>query len=55
MVESHIHGGAQKFSPGKDDPAKLEYGKSITDACLGWDASLETLEVLAAAVKARRG
>ena len=31
MIESHIHGGAQKFTPGKDDVSKLEYGKSITD------------------------
>ncbi|MDC6166011.1 3-deoxy-7-phosphoheptulonate synthase [Paucibacter sp. XJ19-41] len=54
MVESHLHDGAQKFSPGKDDPSKLEYGKSITDACLGWDDSLEVLEVLSVAVKASR-
>ncbi|HUG22882.1 3-deoxy-7-phosphoheptulonate synthase [Piscinibacter sp.] len=54
MVESHLSAGAQKFSPGKDDPAKLHYGQSITDACLGWDHSLEVLDVLAAAVKARR-
>ena len=38
MVESHLVAGAQKFSAGKDDPAKLAYGQSITDACLGWDA-----------------
>ncbi|MEO3711823.1 MULTISPECIES: 3-deoxy-7-phosphoheptulonate synthase [Roseateles] len=55
MVESHLHDGAQKFTPGKDDPAKLEYGKSITDACLGWDDSLAVLEVLSEAVKASRG
>ncbi|MBL8287719.1 MAG: 3-deoxy-7-phosphoheptulonate synthase [Rubrivivax sp.] len=54
MVESHLHAGAQKFSPGKDDPARLEYGKSITDACIGWDDSVEVLRELAAAVKARR-
>jgi 3-deoxy-7-phosphoheptulonate synthase len=54
MVESHLHAGAQKFSAGKDNPAKLEYGKSITDACIGWDHSLEVLDVLSAAVKARR-
>jgi 3-deoxy-7-phosphoheptulonate synthase len=54
MVESHLHAGAQKFTPGKDDSAKLEYGKSITDACLGWDDSCQSLEVLSAAVKARR-
>ena len=55
MVESHLQAGAQKFTPGKDDAAKLEYGKSITDACLGWDDSLASLEVLSRAVKARRG
>jgi 3-deoxy-7-phosphoheptulonate synthase len=55
MVESHLTAGAQKFSPGKDDPTKLAYGQSITDACIGWDDSLEVLEVLATAVKQRRG
>ena len=54
MVESHLNDGAQKFTPGKDDPASLEYGKSITDACLGWDDSLDVLEVLSQAVTARR-
>jgi 3-deoxy-7-phosphoheptulonate synthase len=54
MVESHLHAGNQKFTPGKDDPAKLAYGQSITDACLGWDDSTNVMDVLAAAVKARR-
>lgn len=54
MVESHLNAGAQKFSAGKDDPAKLEYGKSITDACIGWDDSLTVLEILSEAVEARR-
>ena len=54
MVESHLTGGAQKFTPGKDDPAQLAYGQSITDACLGWDDSLQVLDMLSAAVKARR-
>lgn len=54
MVESHLHAGAQKFSPGKDDPAKLAYGQSITDACLGWEHSLQALEVLHEGAKARR-
>ena len=54
MVESHLHDGAQKFTPGVDDPAQLDYGKSITDACLGWDDSLAVLDVLSDAVKARR-
>ena len=54
MVESHIHGGAQKFTPGKDDVNALEYGKSITDACIGWDGTQTILQVLSDAVRARR-
>lgn len=54
MVESHLLGGAQKFTPGKDKPGDLEYGKSITDACIGWGDSLETLDILAQGVRARR-
>src|SRR4051794_36892626 len=54
MVESHLTGGAQKFTPGKDDPQALEYGKSITDACIGWDESLSVLDGLAQAVRQRR-
>ncbi|HSC86136.1 MAG TPA: 3-deoxy-7-phosphoheptulonate synthase [Polyangiaceae bacterium] len=55
MVESHLTAGAQKFSAGKDDPSKLAYGQSITDACIGWDDSTGVLQVLSEAVKARRG
>jgi 3-deoxy-7-phosphoheptulonate synthase len=54
MVESHLNGGAQKFTPGKDDPAKLAYGQSITDACIDWADTVGVLEGLAGAVKARR-
>ena len=54
MVESHLNDGAQKFTPGKDDPSKLEYGKSITDACISWNDSVGVLERLATAVKKRR-
>ena len=54
MIESHLVAGAQKFTPGKDQPTALTYGQSITDACLGWDASLATLEELSAAVSTRR-
>ncbi|MBP6503835.1 MAG: 3-deoxy-7-phosphoheptulonate synthase, partial [Rhodoferax sp.] len=54
MVESHLQAGAQKFTPGKDDAAALVYGKSITDACLGWEHSLELLGKLSDAVLARR-
>jgi 3-deoxy-7-phosphoheptulonate synthase len=54
MVESHLTGGAQKFTPGKDDSGRLEYGKSITDACIGWPESLDLLEILAGGVRGRR-
>jgi 3-deoxy-7-phosphoheptulonate synthase len=52
MVESHLNGGAQKFSPGKDDPANLVYGQSITDACLDWQQTLDLLAGLDASVRA---
>lgn len=54
MIESHIHGGAQKFTPGQDDPRKLAYGQSITDACLGWEETVQILQTLSDAVLARR-
>ena len=50
MVESHLEEGRQELEEGKP----LAYGKSITDACLGWDESVELLEGLAAAIEARR-
>ena len=54
MIESHLQDGAQKFTPGKDDPNTLEYGKSITDACINWEDSVNVLQRLALAVKNRR-
>ena len=54
MVESHLVAGAQKFSAGTDDPAQLAYGQSITDACIGWDDTLQLLEGLSGAVRSRR-
>ena len=55
MVESHLQAGAQKFTPGTDQLSGLEYGKSITDACIGWDDSEAMLDTLSQAVKTRRG
>jgi 3-deoxy-7-phosphoheptulonate synthase len=40
MVESNLHEGAQKLG---DDPSKLQYGVSITDACTGWDSTREMI------------
>ncbi len=54
MVESHLQDGTQKFSPGKDNPQNLRYGQSITDACLGWDASVDVLKTLSDGVLQRR-
>jgi 3-deoxy-7-phosphoheptulonate synthase len=50
MLESHLNEGRQDHAPGCD----LVYGQSITDACLGWEDTVEMLEVLAASVRARR-
>ncbi|MDD2989130.1 MAG: 3-deoxy-7-phosphoheptulonate synthase AroG [Zoogloea sp.] len=50
MVESHLKEGRQDLKPG----VALEYGKSITDACIGWEDSLEVLEILAESVRQRR-
>jgi 3-deoxy-7-phosphoheptulonate synthase len=55
MVESHLQEGAQKFTPGRDAVSALAYGKSITDACLGWEDSEQVLQVLSNAVVQRRG
>ena len=50
MIESHLVEGNQTV----DDPAKLTYGQSITDACLAWDDTAGLLRSLAGAVHARR-
>jgi 3-deoxy-7-phosphoheptulonate synthase len=50
MVESHLVGGRQDIVPGQS----LEYGQSITDACIGWEKTVGLLEQLAHAVSARR-
>ncbi|HXX85391.1 MAG TPA: 3-deoxy-7-phosphoheptulonate synthase [Casimicrobiaceae bacterium] len=54
MIESHLVAGAQKFTPGRDDPAALTYGLSITDPCLGWDETVAALSILADALRRRR-
>ena len=54
MLESHLEAGAQRFDPGVDDPAMLEWGRSITDACIGWADTEDVLNRLAGAVRQRR-
>nr|WP_315851330.1 3-deoxy-7-phosphoheptulonate synthase [Alienimonas californiensis] len=40
MLESNLFEGAQSLTP---DPADLKYGVSVTDGCLGWDATEKLL------------
>ena len=40
MLESNINPGAQKLN---GDLASLEYGVSVTDACIGWDETDELM------------
>jgi len=51
MIESHLVEGNQSLESGEP----LVYGKSITDACIGWPDTDKVLRQLAAAVKQRRG
>ncbi len=50
MMESHLVEGNQKVVAGQE----LTYGQSITDPCLGWDATDGALRTLAEAVQQRR-
>lgn len=52
MIESHINEGKQSVPA--EGPANLKYGVSITDACVNFETTIEMLENLAEAVKARR-
>lgn len=48
MVESHIKGGNQKLG---DDKSTLEYGKSITDGCISWEQTEDTIRALRDTIK----
>ena len=50
MIESNLVEGNQKIDPSKP----LVYGQSVTDACLGWEDTVELLNNLAHAVRDRR-
>jgi len=50
MIESHLKAGRQDVVDGQP----LEYGQSITDACISWEQSLPLLDELAHAVQQRR-
>lgn len=50
MIESNLKAGKQALK----DAASLEYGLSVTDACLSWQMTEPVLESLAEAVRRRR-
>ncbi|SDV49471.1 3-deoxy-D-arabinoheptulosonate-7-phosphate synthase [Chitinasiproducens palmae] len=50
MVESHLQAGRQDIKAGEP----LNYGQSVTDACLGWEDSVGLLDTLAESVRKRR-
>ena len=45
MIESHLVEGKQSIAA----PAQLTYGQSVTDACIGWEDSVQCLAQLAEA------
>ncbi len=50
MIESHLVAGREDLVAGKP----LTYGRSITDGCIGWEATEQALEMLAEGVAERR-
>ncbi|KAJ5331096.1 Phospho-2-dehydro-3-deoxyheptonate aldolase tyrosine-inhibited [Penicillium atrosanguineum] len=52
MIESNIYEGNQKVPP--EGPSHLLRGVSITDACINWEMTVDTLNDLADGVRARR-
>ena len=53
MLESHLVAGRQDLD--QQHPEALEYGKSVTDACVDLDMTAAMLDELAGAARARRG
>jgi 3-deoxy-7-phosphoheptulonate synthase len=50
MIEGHLVAGRQDVTSSRP----LVYGQSITDACLGWEDTIDLLKVLVDAVIKRR-
>jgi 3-deoxy-7-phosphoheptulonate synthase len=50
MMESFLVAGRQELDPTRP----LTYGQSVTDACMDWDTTAQSLRRLAAAARARR-
>jgi 3-deoxy-7-phosphoheptulonate synthase len=54
MIESNLAPGKQTFVYGETKKSELEYGKSITDSCIGLPDTEEMIASLARAVETRR-
>ncbi|MGH2378123.1 MAG: 3-deoxy-7-phosphoheptulonate synthase [Candidatus Limnocylindria bacterium] len=54
MIEGNLVAGRQDLDLSPGAAARLAYGQSVTDACLGWEDTVPALRELAAAVRARR-
>jgi len=52
MIESNLVEGRQDIP--EIGPIKLNYGQSVTDACIGWEDTVQVLEVLREGVRERR-
>lgn len=52
MIESNLVEGRQDIP--SEGPHRLVYGKSITDACIDWEVTVKTLDMLREGVRARR-
>jgi 3-deoxy-7-phosphoheptulonate synthase len=53
MLESFLADGRQALGI-EGGTGELAYGKSVTDACMGWEMTVPVLRELAAAVRTRR-
>ncbi|MBO0980315.1 3-deoxy-7-phosphoheptulonate synthase [Microbacterium sp. SD291] len=53
MLESNLVAGAQNLDVARG-PADLVHGQSVTDACMGWEATTTALALLADGVRRRR-
>ena len=53
MIESNLNEGKQS-EPKKGQTEPLQYGVSITDGCIGFETTVEQLDILADAVRQRR-
>ncbi|GAA5817274.1 hypothetical protein MFLAVUS_010817 [Mucor flavus] len=52
MIESNLVEGRQDIP--SEGPHRLLYGQSITDACINWEDTVKTLDILREGVRARR-